>query len=268
MSKQDMRMNIRIDGDNKGFKRSLKESSREMDNFQKGAQQGGMSGGSLAALGLLQAANGGVAAMLRRPKLRDQDLQAKYAHRQSRMSLADAAHAGNIANYRRAKDHHDNVRGIRGRTNANFQANNVPINNLKQMFNPAVIAGIGGALVAGGVIAAAVKGMNNQQQFNMQAKQFSGSVMSHDAQVEVRGIRKKIAQANNPDFIAQQKSRTNSKYMVSQAGVSEGSDAFTQAGIVADHLWAALIEAVSAPFTGRSATQAAFHMAAAKGEQQ
>ena len=51
MSKNDMRMNIHIDGDNKGFKRALGQTKRDINQFEKSQGGGGVSAGELAAVG-------------------------------------------------------------------------------------------------------------------------------------------------------------------------------------------------------------------------
>ena len=254
MSNKDMKMRIAIEGDNKGFKRSLNQTERDMKQFETRQSSGvadllaagsvfaggagarklllgnmakytGIKGGTADARGYgMQALAGGV---LGNPNLRKWE----STHRR-RLNKNNARIAKNSGIREDMNGRFDDTR--KGR--AAFRARNQSAGFLKGL---EVASAIRMALpVVAPVIAvaaaAAAKSISNQNKFDAAAGEFSGAVIGEKARIEVEELQRAIQRSKDSGLAASSTFAARSDQALSRAGTS------TTGRNVAQDLWSVI----------------------------
>lgn len=226
MSK-DMKMKIQIDGDNKGFKNTLRQTGRDIDQFQQ-KQSNGIGMSELVASQVLGGKLGSSLGNLRNSAMSSAfrpSLDKIQKGRTKRNNLAEASRiserAGNSSQARVFRD----MAMIQSRKNE------------KSMFraqrNQKLIQGAGagatygfaalkGAGAAAAIAAAAGAALYKMSSFGRQqskaAGQFSATATMAQAMKDQRDIQRQIEIANNPMHMDQQKRLVLSQERAEQAG--------------------------------------------------
>ena len=238
------RMNIRINGDNSGFVKSLKDTERQTQQFT-GKMQGSMAP-LMASMGAAQGA-AALAKFAITRKSHSNSLRQGVAMRDKLAGNANSLRAGGhnkLADIAEAK--------ALQQSNAN-QSN--ALHGQKMMGQLNVVKKAVPFLLAGGVVTGAIaaaslvalKTLGNQKKLNEGAMKFSGAVSAHEAKLEVMNIQRQLARANDPGFVAQQKRELNAGYNFNKAGATTtGGDIATEVSIIAKNFGTALIEWLAA----------------------
>jgi len=253
MAKDNLKLKIDIEGDNKGFQKALGHTEKEIDSF---ASKIGNRLGFGSVLDVLQSAALLKMSGFKGPKLKGfttqvggggayQNLRQGFAaYRLGREEnslrkrvLKAEQKAGQLPFYSNNFRHGDQLKLMGGQ----MMANGI------RMMTPVVMSALttGAGLAAMG--AAVAKLMSaNQQKLDKKAVAFSAPVLRHEAMLELSQLRGQMARANDPGFIAQQKELARATMQSNLAGTSQsGRDVFTDAEIVAKKVYSFLLNAVS-----------------------
>ena len=246
MSK-DMKMNIQINGDNRGFKRSLNDTERDMKQFQQSPSFMSLN----SALNVAQTAALAKMTGFATPNIKGMRslVRGGGAMENLRQGIALKRHA-------KEEDRLGHLSQLTGRT-ANFQekatnaimmrkmGNEMLANSGRMMAASAVTALMASSGAASFVALAVGKSIGNQRRRDKEATQFSAPVLMHQAMRDQAELRFSIAQANNPAFQSQQKRMIDADYMIDNAGTSQGSSMVNEFEIFIKRLGAALIENIT-----------------------
>ncbi len=213
--KDNLKLKVAIDGDNKGFKRALTSTQRDIGKMQEKTKRGGLGFGDLIGLGAISQVPKAIKAVAARKMMNSRKSIAEVQSiREMKHSMRhnDGSMTGNQVNLvnQRLADH----RATKAKRNR-LRADAMPLQQVKMML-PAIIAG----LATTAVIATIANKFSNMNKFDAQSKQFSGSVMAHEAQLEVAQIRRNLARAKDPTFVAQQKRLASAQFYSQNSGTS------------------------------------------------
>ena len=264
MASDNMKMKIVIDGDNRGFKKSLNQTSRDMKQFEK--KQGGSGAGGLAAL----AGGAGLAETMRRGALRNSASMLGLPGKQTAGRTGVQALLGSLLGNPKMGKHISKARRRVGAANAlpkgpglatPEQAEAMRLGRAGQGTLTGAAAGgfIKGALMsatAGAAIAAAAtvafaKLASSGKQQLQDSTRFSAGVSVAKAQKEQRDIMRQLNIANDPFLMEQQKRLIKSQEKSEQASATGLGYVATEAAIDWNNFVAA-VKDWSAGVTGAS----------------
>jgi len=256
MSK-DMKMNIQINGDNRGFKRSLNDTERDMKQFQQSPSfmslNNALNVAQTAALakitgfatpnikGLTTQVRGGGAL----ENLRQGMALKRHAREEDRLGQLSLL-TGRPGNFEEKATNAVMMRKMGGEMMANSG----------RMMAAAAVSSLMAASGAASFVALAVgKSIGNQNRRDKEATQFSAPVLMHQAMRDQAELQLSLKQANDPRFQSQQKRKIDADYMFDNAGTGQGASLYTEAEIFFKRMSAAIIEQISTgnPMAGSTA---------------
>jgi len=256
MAKNDMALNVKLNGDNRDFRQTLKESSRDINQFQKKANsnlsmsdllvsQFVMGGGlskKMASIGNAMATSAS-AMYMKRPTQNHQAMRNLVAARD-----ISQRHGSN----RQARIFHDMAihRGHRQRKAiGRARIANTALGGAIAAA-PFVAAGLKGAGVAAAIAAAAGAALFKMSSFGRQqlqtSTQFSGTATLAQAMKDQRDIQRQVEIGNSPYLMEQQKQLILSQERREQAGAVGLGYAGTEGEILFNDLIAGLKNLASA----------------------
>lgn len=225
MARNDMRMRIHIDGDNRGFKQALNQSKRDMQGFQK--ESGVGFGGVLAATSIgrqLGAAGDrlqqAIGSMFLNKRFNTR--MEKFIHHNdmigagSRM-MSNAMDRGDLGRAQRIqKQLRHNKRGA---AIAKRQAQTLNmVNDFIPYVGTILKSGAMGAAVAAAAVTAIQKLSSDNRKHLADAGQFSGGVMRHQAMADVHEVRKQLEVSQSGFLMEQQRRLIDSQFNRKHAG--------------------------------------------------
>ena len=263
MSK-DMKMKIQIDGDNKGFKNSLRQTGRDIDRFQ----QKQSSGGGLGMSELLASqfiTGGGMGKML--GNARNAAMTSAFKPSLNKVNRGMNARR-NLSEASRISERAGSLSQARIFNNmAIAQSDRNQRNIGKAQRNQKMIQGVGvgatygyaalkGAGAAAAIAAAATAALFKMSSFGRQqnkaAGQFSGTATLAGAMKDQRDVQRQVAISQNPFLMEQQKQLILSQERKEQAGAVGLGYAGTEGEILFNDLIAGL-KNLAASITGSDA---------------
>ena len=265
---RDTELNIRINGDNRGFKKSLNQTQRDINQFEKssggGGTAAGIAGGLAGTAGLvgirkLLLSNLASYTGIRKPGARP----AAYGIQAGMGAALGNPHVGSwmVTHAKQMRTEKNKLREMRrrragalaGRDSVSTDATDLKsaraslqtirqnraflsVGKLAQQVRMAlpVLAPVMT------VMAAAIgKKISNQNQLDASSKEFSGAVLAHEAKLEVSEIKRRIERSRDAGFIGSQKRSANASLALSRAGTSvTGPNVATEAMSVIKQLTA------------------------------
>ena len=220
------RLNIKIDGDNSGFRRSMNQTQRETDKFVRSPSFMEIAAAVGVGRFIPSAAGGAFNNFTKQMK----NLRQQFQSGGGMQALMQSHELGRVGRFLQRRlypmDKGGSAKGADQLDRAMEMSD--AMKAFKGSARTALVSTIVGAapmILAGSlaaITAVVYKLWNNTKRFDTEAKQFSGPVMIHDALLEQQKTLLQIKRGQDPAYIQQQIDLANADYRLSMAGTRSG----------------------------------------------